>query len=274
MSNKLLETALAWHSLKIVTIPILQGSKKPALESWKEWQTKLPRETQLKAWFSNPGYNLAVVCGHKNLVVVDIDDNTCKAAARLDKQSTYCVATLKGWHYYYFAEEPSRCLPIEGGDVRGYGGYVLAPPSVHPSGYHYLAYGNVADILRITSLHDILPEYTTAVKQRHAEIQPKPYDPFEDAVRPWVEGGGVSVEEIKKRWSVADMLGVTDGRAGRTWRTNCPIHGGTHSSLAVYSDGGWRCFACGQGGDVIDLYVALHKVDIKEALRRMSNEMQ
>jgi len=261
-----IDTALTWHSLGIACIPILANSKKPAICSWKKFQTVLPRESQLRAWFSQPEYSIAVITGWRGLVVVDWDDVKKHAQWQAacffrEFRVVHYISTPRGgYHYYFFVDKPTKCLALGGVDIKAQGGYVLTTPS---PGYTKGRYARIDHIASIEDLH--LPGYAAA-------MQPKPrppYDPYEDALRLWVEGSGASIEAIKEKWSAADVLGITDGRVGRTWRTNCPLHGGTHLSLAVYPDGGWHCFVCGCGGDVIDLYAALHKVSNGEALRRM-----
>jgi hypothetical protein len=116
-----LSTALMWHNLGIATIPVLAGSKRPALEAgWGRWQTELPPEAKLRAWFANLGYNIAIVCGHKGLVVVDFDsmDRHEVWQAGLDASyeelvnSTFRVRTRKGLHYYFYVEEETFCGSI------------------------------------------------------------------------------------------------------------------------------------------------------------------
>ena len=70
-----LETALLWHSLGIATIPVLAGSKKPALTEWGRWQRELPPESKLgidkasQLWYTDlrkPGSLTGVFCCNAN----------------------------------------------------------------------------------------------------------------------------------------------------------------------------------------------------------------
>jgi hypothetical protein len=56
--------------------------------------------------------------------------------------ATIEVTTGGGGHHFYFAHPGglirSRTSLAQGVDLRGDGGYIVAPPSIHPSGYPYL----------------------------------------------------------------------------------------------------------------------------------------
>ena len=56
--------------------------------------------------------------------------------------ATIEVTTGGGGHHFYFAHPGglirSRAGLAQGVDLRGDGGYIVAPPSIHPSGYPYL----------------------------------------------------------------------------------------------------------------------------------------
>jgi hypothetical protein len=75
-------------------------------------------------------------------VVVDIDD--LKALPRLKAEGRELPATVKsatgrGLHLFYRVEAEIRNAVelFPGVDLRGVGGYVVAPPSVHPTGARY-----------------------------------------------------------------------------------------------------------------------------------------
>ncbi|WIG18393.1 bifunctional DNA primase/polymerase [Kocuria rosea] len=94
-------------------------------------------------WRANPNFNIGIRTGAGGPFVIDIDsqqgaDNL--NAARGNEEGTFgpLVLTHKGYHLY-FADDalPSRTALVEGVDCRGVGGYVVAPPSVHPNGTVY-----------------------------------------------------------------------------------------------------------------------------------------
>ena len=261
-----LSTALMWHNLGIATIPVLAGSKKPALESWSRWQSELPPVSKLRAWFS-VDYSLAVILGWHNLAVIDFDDKERWESwqAEHDPIDTYRVRTRRGWHLYVYCEEAATCWHSEGVDLKAAGGYVLSPPSIHPSGHHYQGYGHPSQIARIASITDLLPEYEPAQSWQPREREE--YDPFKEAMR---ESCGVSVETIKATWQWENIIPL-NGRAKRgIIMANCPLHSDENASFAIYEDGHAHCFGCQWHGDIIDLYAAMHKVTVQEAIKEMA----
>ncbi len=101
-------------------------------------------------WQRHPEANIGVACGPSGLVVVDVDGpEGVQSLARLgrDLPSTLTAQTGRGHHYYYKAptwplgNTAGRLPGIEGAlrgvDLRADGGYIITPPSIHPSGRRY-----------------------------------------------------------------------------------------------------------------------------------------
>jgi len=259
-----LDTALQWRALGIATIPILAGSKQPALESWHQFQSELPTEAKLRAWFAVVKFNLAVITGHRNLVVVDVDDPTlCDAWETLAKMDTYHVQTARGWHYYLYVENEVRCWKGEGVDLKASGGYVLAPPSIHPSGHKYTGVGDPAQIARVGSIKEVLPEYEPPALIAHVS---RPADPYDMAMR---QDCGISVADIKATVRWEDVLNVNGTARRGVMMINCPFHQDDHASMALYSDKHAHCFGCNWHGDILDAFAGLHNLTIQEAMREM-----
>jgi hypothetical protein len=95
----------------------------------------------IRRWFAMaPNANLAVACGAPGPQVQDIDDldRVPRELLRLlDRSGAPVVATSRGRHYY-FAGQTTGTVTVGFGELRGAGGYVIAPPSVHPSGREYV----------------------------------------------------------------------------------------------------------------------------------------
>ena len=119
--------------------------------SWKPWQQTRPGAENLRAWFGNgKRRNLGIVTGHiSGIVVVDLDSPTALAWAMANLPATPLrVSTRQGEHWYY--RHPGRDISnavrvttptgetLEL-DIRGDGGYVVAPSSTHASGHVYRA---------------------------------------------------------------------------------------------------------------------------------------
>jgi hypothetical protein len=101
--------------------------------------------SQIRNWCSrHPNANSALPTGN-GLIVMDIDGDEGHATlqALVARHGflprTAHVKTSRGWHLY-FSVPASRKIPCSSGnglDVRGDGGYAIAPPSVHASGHIY-----------------------------------------------------------------------------------------------------------------------------------------
>ncbi|MCA9423378.1 MAG: bifunctional DNA primase/polymerase, partial [Nitrospira sp.] len=128
-------------------LPIRPRDKKP-LCSWKEYQTRHPTQEELQFWFHDTENNIGIVAGKiSNLTIVDCDSQEAiefferKSAACGDSTDTYIVQTPKGRHYYFKFMPGSNNFQAKvewpGIDLRSEGGYVVAPPSIHPSGKPY-----------------------------------------------------------------------------------------------------------------------------------------
>lgn len=271
-----LETAQTWHDLGIAVLPILARSKSPALDSWAEYQERLPTMFELKAWFGRDGYNLAVITGWQNLVIVDFDDLGIfgQWLAGLDSErfakawATYRVSTSRGVHLYFYTDEPTRAGKLPGIDIKAGGGYALAPPSVHPSGALYVGTDRPENIQHVSSIEAMLPGYTKLEREFSPPPNGEGVDPFDVAMMRELPSG--AIEAIKARVSIADILGQQNGTHRRTWLTTCPLHGDKQPSFAIYPDQHFYCFGCGAHGDAIDLYAMMHHVSIREAIAALA----
>jgi len=124
--------------------PVDERGKRPALKSWKEYQTRKPTEAEVEKWFhSNRKTNLGIVTGAvSGITIVDFDT---KEAVEMAKQrgfpATPTVKTGKGYHAYCRYREGHRNFQkrkdLPGVDLRGEGGYAVAPPSIHATGKQY-----------------------------------------------------------------------------------------------------------------------------------------
>ena len=107
------------------------------------WREHYP--THGRQWRDATG--VGIDCGRSGLVVIDIDRPAAQSELEamlgrsLDSYGTLTASTGKGAHYYFAAHgDPVTNSPgslPSGIDVRGDGGYVVAPPSQHPDGGTY-----------------------------------------------------------------------------------------------------------------------------------------
>jgi len=117
------------------------GDKKP-LVGWKRYQTEIADEQTIRGWYrDNPTAGVGVVTGRvSGLWVVDWDTPEGRQAlASLNLPVVPTVTTKKGEHRYFALPKEMRntARHVPGLDTRGEGGYVVAPPSLHPSGQRY-----------------------------------------------------------------------------------------------------------------------------------------
>ncbi len=130
-------------------IPIRAKAKRPAVP-WKAYQNKCATEETVHAWFRRtPDYNVGIVTGAlSGLIVLDIDPRHGGNASlrKLEREHGALPDTLEsitggGGRHVYFShpggEVRNRVGIVPGIDLRGDGGCIVAPPSVHPSGKPY-----------------------------------------------------------------------------------------------------------------------------------------
>ena len=125
---------------------------------WKQYQDKAPDDNQIEQWTTQfPHTNWAIITGHK-VVVVDAD--SAEAVKFIEDggitRTPLCAKTSKGKHYYFRANPD---YPVHNSvrknriDLRGIGGYVVAPGSTHADGTLYR--WEVDGHMDIRDLHDL-----------------------------------------------------------------------------------------------------------------------
>ena len=108
-------TAMAYLAAGLSCLPAAKARKHPAIGSWKNWQTRLPTEVEVRAWFSNPHDAICVVSGavSGNLECMDFDQHGELFAAWIEKVETGLLAQLVieqtpsgGYHVCYRCDDP------------------------------------------------------------------------------------------------------------------------------------------------------------------------
>lgn len=147
MPNAFMLAALAYEAKGFSVIPLKPKDKIPLVPQWVQYQSERADREQIGKWWRQwPNANIGLITGAiSGYVAVDIDSDAARAefksmCAEHDLDHVGVVSTGKGWHLY-FARPPTKMsnkAGIRPGiDFRGDGGYVVAPPSVHPSGRIY-----------------------------------------------------------------------------------------------------------------------------------------
>ena len=84
------------------------------------------------------------------------------------------------------------------------------------------------------------------------------------------------IEEIKARVDVVALIGrhVELKRAGRTWKGCCPFHGERTPSFHVYTeDKHYKCYGCGEYGNVFTFLQKLQGKEFPEVVRELAAEV-
>lgn len=144
-----LASALKFAHGGFLVFPVAARGKAPLTE--KGLKDATTDEKQIQSWWSRwPDANIAMATGH-GIVVLDIDVDEEKGVDGNDSlrlwesecetlPETWTVLTGGGGTHYFFKTDKeirNRAGVLPGIDVRGDGGYVIVPPSVHPSGRAY-----------------------------------------------------------------------------------------------------------------------------------------
>lgn len=127
-------------------VPLRPKSKIPA-EGYSS-KTTITKKKKLKQYFdANPDANYGIATGQaSNLVVLDVDGKPGKKALKALKREhvgfpqTVVVETGRGKHFYFTSTsliKNSASTLSTNLDVRGEGGYVVGPGSVHENGTRY-----------------------------------------------------------------------------------------------------------------------------------------
>jgi hypothetical protein len=123
-------------------IPLLPGSKSPCIP-WREYQQRLATDEVVQGWTERwPQANVGIVTGAvSGLIVLDADTpEAWEEVQRRGLPPTPIVSTGKGKHIYLRhpgGEVRNFVRKLPGLDLRADGGYVVAPPSLHPEGRRY-----------------------------------------------------------------------------------------------------------------------------------------
>ena len=121
--------------------------------SWRVYQERRATEVDVERWWSlGSNSNIGIVTGAiSDLVVLDVDygnggEESLEELERIHGKlpDTLIAITGGGGRHYYF-RHPGPGREIHGGagfapgiDIRGDRGFVVAPPSLHESGRHYM----------------------------------------------------------------------------------------------------------------------------------------
>lgn len=253
-AKSVIDAALAYHEAGLCIIPL--NGKRPALDSWKQYQSERPAQETIHAWHRDGVLrNIGVVCGavSENLVVIDFDGPggyPAFAATFPHLTETLMVATGGGIgrHIYLLVDHlppttTAKQTSIGSIELRSTGSYVVAPPSLHPRTGKPYEVEKAIDILRVPDL-EVVVAWIEGFKPRSdvpREWQPPHHTPAGDVeINPWVIS------------AIADVLSRRGAKLHGEW-LNCSCiypehhaHGDQNPSFGFSTLTGYgHCYVCG-----------------------------
>jgi Bifunctional DNA primase/polymerase, N-terminal len=142
VGRELLAAALGYASNGWEVLPLRPGRKEPATAHGLHDASS--DVDQVRRWWNDvPAANVGLRTGGRfDILDIDSPDAFERLVGHIGDPdlipSTRTVKTARGWHLYFRPTGAgNRAGLLPGIDYRGAGGYVVAPPSIHPSGAVY-----------------------------------------------------------------------------------------------------------------------------------------
>lgn len=174
------EWALHYAEMGLAVFPLVCRDKVPAVVGGCKVATT--ERTKIERWWDkNPQYNIGIATGNKSsgLVVIDLDVDKNKGIDGYDVlrdwqnkhgklPETWQSITGRGGYHYFYKDaivHSNRVGLYEGVDIRGEGGYIVAPPSVHPNGNIY-EWEQGPEEYEIAQVDNIVNDFLKGEKQR------------------------------------------------------------------------------------------------------------
>ena len=128
-------------------LPVKPSEKRPYMTNWLQYnKTKATRAT-VENWFNSlSGAGVGMVTGKiSNIVVLDVESYCPTPISEiLKKYPTQLISRTGSGGYHLFYQYPTNVPRVanrvgifEGADLRADGGFIVLPPTVHPSGNKY-----------------------------------------------------------------------------------------------------------------------------------------
>lgn len=255
---KLRDVACDYADRGLAVLPLKSGSKQPlgsaVPHGLDEATTDLARV--FRWWRANPTANIGIACEASGLVVLDVDprnggdDTLWELEDVLGHLPATPRALSGGMGAHILFRHPGGGFRREigpGVDVKA-NGYIVAPPSLHPSGRRYEWEDDPADVPLADVPERWLEEMRPRVRQRSST--------------PTL---GESDDPLKRIPAHAYVPKLTGRTVEGGW-VQCPFHKNGEERTPSFSVNGtlWACYACdplggrsAMGGNVFDLAALL-----------------
>lgn len=158
--------------------------------------------------------------------------------------------TGKGYHLLFGVTGAKNGAAMRPGlDFRGDGGYIVAPPSIHPLGHAYA--------WMMPPSHYKLPEPPDWLLDM---VMPKPPAPPKERgalstalAAMFPQPGSAAVTQHMDTEGELAKLGTALQPLGKRRTGRCPFHEDSTPSLTVYPDDTFYCFGCQAWGDALNV---------------------
>lgn len=266
--------ALAYARRGWPVFPIRPRDKRPLTDNGFKDAVNLPNSThgraavdQVTAWWSQwPAANIGIATG-VIFDVLDLDGIPGKRAL-IEHFASIGIEhyihngplsnTGKGVHLLFAATGAgNRAKMLDAPiDYRGSGGYIVAPPSVHPLGHRY-----TWDERRGPN-HELpdAPEWLQAMleyRKRNTAVEPLRIERLsapEKLAREVITKTGALRGARPDIFEVVKQLGLDVVPHGRYYATTCIFHDDNNPSMVLYEhDNSFCCFSCNAVGDSFNL---------------------
>src|SRR3954469_7308792 len=83
-----------------------------------------------------------------------------------------------------------------------------------------------------------------------------------------------TVDRVRDEADIVEIIGefVKLKRVGTSYRGPCPFHHGKNNNFSVSVKGGYKCFKCGESGDVFTFIQKQLGLDFVEAVKWVGKE--
>lgn len=194
--NLILSQAEKYLELGLSVIPLKPRSKNPLLKSWSEYQVRKPTLLEINDWFKSGLENIGIVLGKvSNLIVLDADSQKGISWLLEHKlHSPVSVLSGEGKHLWFKYNGEKTSYLWKGQNeheevrLRSDGLYIVAPPSIHPSGLRYRFSSLMDPVLLVTKR----PGFPTGILSVVADK--KDISPSQEKQESWISE---ALEEMK-----------------------------------------------------------------------------
>jgi hypothetical protein len=267
-SNRFLSAAREFAERGWPVFPLVPRTKRPIVSNGV-LQATTDRNQILEWWQFFPEANIGLATGDP-VDVLDLDGPSGVPALQELLGTDFvhdgpAATTGKGLHLYFAHLPDSRNRAgLFGGkvDYRGAGGYVVAPPSIHPSGatYHWSKGRDarrplpvVPEVLRPHILKSLSPNDKPTAAINIGGLR------REDTGVELLSKGGIIIARPNIYQVVEHELNQVIAQHGMLWKTVCIFHPDRNPSMVLYPDDTFHCYACEAHGDSLDLQRGIDK---------------